>query len=174
MTERVTCVRVHDVAPKHTSAATTANAVMRWRRLARDGASGVAEGSKADRAVFRDCLRVKLKESRSVDQLYRLLGPLASYFSRRRCNHTTSQGSKYPTAEPEALRLLAPQRGLFATVESKSKNNSKNAECKTRYYSRNCQTSTASPAEAGGLPIGLELRLERPLWEIIKLPAKPC
>jgi hypothetical protein len=23
-------------------------------------------------------------------------------------------GSKYPPAEPEALRLLAPQRGLFA------------------------------------------------------------
>jgi hypothetical protein len=43
--------------------------------------------------------------------------------------------SKYPPAEPEALRLLAPQRGLFATVESKSKNNSKKAECKTRVYS---------------------------------------
>jgi hypothetical protein len=42
--------------------------------------------------------------------------------------------------------LLAPRRGLFATVESKSKNNSKNAESKTREYSWNCQTSTASPA----------------------------
>ena len=33
--------------------------------------------------------------------------------------------SKYPPAEPEALRLLAPQRGLIATGESKSKNKSK-------------------------------------------------
>ena len=33
--------------------------------------------------------------------------------------------SKYPPAEPEALRLLAPQRGLFATVESKGNRNSK-------------------------------------------------
>ena len=32
---------------------------------------------------------------------------------------------KYPPAEPVALRLLAPQRGLFATVRSKSKNKSK-------------------------------------------------
>jgi hypothetical protein len=35
---------------------------------------------------------------------------------------------KYPPAEPEALRLLAPQRGLFATVESKSNRNSKSDE----------------------------------------------
>ena len=32
---------------------------------------------------------------------------------------------KYPPAKPVALRLLAPQRGLFATVRSKSKNKSK-------------------------------------------------
>jgi hypothetical protein len=37
---------------------------------------------------------------------------------------------KYPPAEPEALRLLAPQRGLFATVESKSKNKSKASQRK--------------------------------------------
>ena len=47
----------------------------------------------------------------------------------------TNWNSKYPPAGPEALRLLAPRRGLFATVESKSKNNSKNAESKTREYS---------------------------------------
>jgi len=35
------------------------------------------------------------------------------------------RGSKYPLAEPVALRLLAPQRGLFATVRSKSRNKSK-------------------------------------------------
>jgi hypothetical protein len=34
-------------------------------------------------------------------------------------------GCKYPPAEPVALRLLAPQRGRFATVRSKSKNKSK-------------------------------------------------
>jgi hypothetical protein len=39
--------------------------------------------------------------------------------------------SKYPPAKPEALRLLAPQRGLFATVESKSKCNSKNHGMRT-------------------------------------------
>ena len=33
--------------------------------------------------------------------------------------------SKYPPAEPVALRLLAPQRGLTATVRSKSKSKSK-------------------------------------------------
>lgn len=33
--------------------------------------------------------------------------------------------SKYPPAEPVALRLLAPQRGLTATVRSKNKNKSK-------------------------------------------------
>ena len=29
--------------------------------------------------------------------------------------HAGTSRSKYPPAEPEALRLLAPQRGLFAT-----------------------------------------------------------
>src|SRR5450631_3084780 len=38
---------------------------------------------------------------------------------------TATNRSKYPPAEPVALRLLAPQRGLFATVRSKSKNKSK-------------------------------------------------
>ena len=38
---------------------------------------------------------------------------------------TLRYASKYPPAEPVALRLLAPQRGLFATVRSKSKNKSK-------------------------------------------------
>ena len=33
--------------------------------------------------------------------------------------------SKYPPAEPEALRLLPPQRGLIATGGSKGKNKSK-------------------------------------------------
>src|ERR1039457_6669284 len=39
--------------------------------------------------------------------------------------------SKYPPAEPEALRLLAPQRGLTATGESKSKNKSKGLAMQT-------------------------------------------
>src|ERR1035438_2025356 len=73
----------------------------------------------------------------------------------------TKASCKYPPAEPEALRSLAPQRGLFATVESKSKNNSKSTESKARAYSRNCQTSTASPAEPGGLPIGLDIDLRK-------------
>jgi hypothetical protein len=69
--------------------------------------------------------------------------------------------SKCPPAEPVALRLLAPQRGLFATVRSKSKNKSKSpiillparastrADLKTN--SRKCQTATATPPEAGDL-----------------------
>jgi hypothetical protein len=36
-----------------------------------------------------------------------------------------AEGCKYPPAEPVALRLLASQRGLTATVRSKSKNKSK-------------------------------------------------
>jgi hypothetical protein len=39
--------------------------------------------------------------------------------------------SKYPPAEPVALRLLAPQRGLIATGQSKSKNKSKSLELQT-------------------------------------------
>jgi hypothetical protein len=38
---------------------------------------------------------------------------------------------KDPPAEPEALRLLAPQRGLIATGESKSKNKSKGLAVQT-------------------------------------------
>jgi hypothetical protein len=38
---------------------------------------------------------------------------------------------KYRPAAPVALRLLAPQRGLFATVESKSKCNSKSHVMRT-------------------------------------------
>ena len=38
---------------------------------------------------------------------------------------------KYPPAKPEALRLLAPQRGLIATGESKSKNKSKGLTVQT-------------------------------------------
>ena len=68
---------------------------------------------------------------------------------------------KYPSAEPVALRLLAPQRGLTATVRSKSKNKSKSpiillpARPSTRADlkadSPKCQTATATPPEAGDL-----------------------
>jgi hypothetical protein len=42
-----------------------------------------------------------------------------------------SSKSKYPLTEPEALRLLAPQRGLTATGESRSKNKSKSLALQT-------------------------------------------
>ena len=58
--------------------------------------------------------------------------------------------SKYPPAEPEALRLLAPQRGLFATVESKSKNNSKNAKCKNQGILPELSNFYCLPGRAGG------------------------
>jgi len=66
--------------------------------------------------------------------------------------------SKYPPAKPEALRLLAPQRGLIATDRTKSKG----CKCelavgrepheRTEAHSRKCQTLDASPAEPGELP----------------------
>src|ERR1035437_8257139 len=62
-----------------------------------------------------------------------------------------------PPVEPEAFRLLAPQRGLIATEQ-------KQTPCTTLWecswspartpgkaYCRKCQTATASPAEPGGL-----------------------
>ena len=65
--------------------------------------------------------------------------------------------SKYPPAEPEALRLLAPQRGLIATGQKSNPiprqaqrdqlvtGGPGEADC------RKCQTSTATPAEPGDL-----------------------
>jgi hypothetical protein len=41
---------------------------------------------------------------------------------------------KYPQAEPEALRLLAPQRGLTATGESKARTKAKTSQCHLRDY----------------------------------------
>jgi hypothetical protein len=68
---------------------------------------------------------------------------------------------KYPPAEPVALRLLAPRRGLTATVRSKSKNKSKSpiillptrpsTRADLKADSRKCQTATATPAEPGDL-----------------------
>jgi hypothetical protein len=60
--------------------------------------------------------------------------------------------------EPEALRLLAPQRGLIATEKVKSKDPVRQAvpvRCLAVWgeaHSRNCQTLAASPAEPGDLP----------------------
>ena len=64
--------------------------------------------------------------------------------------------SKYPLAEPEALRLPAPQRGLIATGKS-NRNRSRVAQQpastkrkqQREVYSRNSQSSTATPAEPG-------------------------
>ena len=58
------------------------------------------------------------------------------------------QYSKYPPAEPEALRLLAPQRGLFATVESKSNRNSKNDEKQNQGILPELSNSWRSPGRA--------------------------
>jgi hypothetical protein len=73
--------------------------------------------------------------------------------------------------------LLAPQRGLIAIVERQ--NHAKPISLRhftvqatrfpalrrqpvsNRAYSRNCQTSTASPAKPGELPVGLELFASR-------------
>lgn len=69
--------------------------------------------------------------------------------------------SKYPPAKPVALQLLAPQRGLTATGESKSKNKSKNLRC--YFHCRSTGRSRESklpelsnfychPGRAGGSP----------------------
>ena len=46
----------------------------------------------------------------------------APSFARYVARHAVKrkQGSKYPPAEPEALRLLAPQRGLIATDQNQN------------------------------------------------------
>ena len=73
--------------------------------------------------------------------------------------------SKYPPTGPEALRLLAPQRGRSQPVKSKNNRNSSSvakqwASAKRKQqrevYSRNSQSSTATPTEPGDLPFGLE------------------
>jgi hypothetical protein len=64
---------------------------------------------------------------------------------------------KYPPAEPEALRLLAPQRGLTAADQSQtprlgtSVRIGKRGKGMGRADSRSCQTSTATAAEPGDL-----------------------
>ncbi len=75
--------------------------------------------------------------------------------------------------------MLAPQRGLIATVKSKSNYNSRNLtnnrllqdEKQMRVeYSRNSQSLTASPAEPGELP----LRIRRTSWSpLLKLRKAP-
>jgi hypothetical protein len=79
-------------------------------------------------------------------------------YSGRKSRPCNSSVSKYPPAEPEALRLLAPQRGLIATEESKARAIAANFTVgrepyiRIEAYSRNCQTLDASPAEPGDLP----------------------
>src|ERR1035437_1805677 len=86
---------------------------------------------------------------------------------------------KYPPAKPEALRLLAPQRGLIATGESKSKNKSKGLTVQTllaqsRQNEGNILPELSNfychPGKAGGSPrafrsmsfICLKIALETP------------
>ena len=59
------------------------------------------------------------------DPLAEALSLLWDYSDHEETLEAVNRASKYPPAEPVALRLLAPQRGLFATVRSKSKNKSK-------------------------------------------------
>ncbi len=93
-----------------------------------------ADGSLRSRRQRRDDARVE--SVLSLDCLsIRRCPAMELTAGRRRLHGTDAQGryspcyiSKYPPAEPVALRLLAPQRGLFATVRSKSKNKSKSLE----------------------------------------------
>jgi hypothetical protein len=71
--------------------------------------------------------------------------------------------TKYPPGEAKNLQLLAPQRGLFTTAESRNNRNSSRgttrwASAKRKQqrevYFRNSQSSPANPAEPGDLPFG--------------------
>ena len=72
-------------------------------------------------------------------------------------SHHIALGSKYPPAEPEALRLLAPQRGLTAADQNQNPRLATSVRIGKRGKgmggadSRSCQTSTATPAEPGDL-----------------------
>jgi len=77
-------------------------------------------------------------------------------------NHSLG-ASKHPPAKPEALRLLAPQRGLIATDQNQNWhvarrdviNHTLNGPEKT--HCRKCQTFTATPAEPGEFPTELDI-----------------
>ena len=68
------------------------------------------------------CIAIRLGEK--IPSQYRKMGEIRLQDLRHDVlNHSPTSvggsGSKYPPAEPEALRLLAPQRGLIATVKIK-------------------------------------------------------
>jgi hypothetical protein len=74
--------------------------------------------------------------------------------------------SKYPPAEPVALRLLAPQRGLTATVRSKSKYKSKSLSLLSslpqhRQFEENRLPEFSKfychPGRAGGTPVTVSI-----------------
>jgi hypothetical protein len=78
---------------------------------------------------------------------------------------------KYPPAEPVALRLLAPQRGLFATVRSKSKNKSKSLVLLSslpqhRQFEENRLPEFSKfychPGRAGGSPLWISNAASKP------------
>src|SRR5271157_361077 len=81
----------------------------------------------------------------------------------RRCFAYTS---KYPPAEPEALRLLAPQRGLIATGE-KQKQLQRQRLARQRASAKTKATAggilpefskfDCLPGRAGGTPISLAI-----------------
>ena len=66
-------------------------------------------------------------------------------------------GGNDPPAEPEAFRLLAPQRGLIATEQKQTPCTAQRGPSRSharrpeKAHCRNCQTATASPTEPGGL-----------------------
>src|SRR5271157_5475333 len=74
--------------------------------------------------------------------------------------------SKYPPAEPEALRLLAPQRGLIATAEKQKQLQRHEAREATGFGKTKATAGgilpefskfDCLPGRAGGTPISLEI-----------------
>ena len=78
--------------------------------------------------------------------------------------------SKYPPAKPEALRLLAPQRGLTATDE-RQKQRQRRQRCSTMVFVKAKATATGilpefskfycHPGRAGGSPFWFRRRTEK-------------
>jgi hypothetical protein len=93
--------------------------------------------------------------------------------------HWRGAGVKYPPAEPEALRLLAPQRGLIATGENQKQLQRHEAREATGFGKTKATAGgilpefskfDCLPGRAGGTPISLDFffgrRLGRCDWRV--------
>jgi hypothetical protein len=94
-------------------------------------------------------------------------GPLWAFIST--ADNRINNGSKYPPAEPEALRFAGPSKGPYRDPKSKSQAPGPQrwwpGHLNRETYCWSRQTFAASPAEPGGLPYVLvySAQVESPL-----------